>query len=204
MAAASSWGARIFCRSASRPARSATTCRRATCGSRPITPCIRDLDGVLIEAKDLINGVSIVQAEAVESVEYFHIELDSHDVIIAEGALSESFIDDDSRGMFHNAHDYDTLYAEEFAHRRTTARRGSMKATRSKRCGAPRAARRPPALRRRATARRAARLRRPRPRDQHRRLGAEHRCPRSAGLSRHFRRRQADRAGAGECLSRRS
>ena len=29
-----------FCRSASRPARSPTTCRRATCGCRPIMPCI--------------------------------------------------------------------------------------------------------------------------------------------------------------------
>jgi hypothetical protein len=45
-------------------------------------------------------------------VEYFHIELDTHDVIIAEGALSESFIDDDSRGMFHNAHEYRTLYTD--------------------------------------------------------------------------------------------
>jgi hypothetical protein len=71
------------------------------------------LSGVLIEAKDLINGVSIVQAERVKSLEYFHIELDSHDVIIAESALSETFIDDDSRGMFHNAHDYATLYADE-------------------------------------------------------------------------------------------
>jgi hypothetical protein len=34
-------------------------------------------------------------------------------VIIAEGALAETFIDDDSRAMFHNAHDYATLYAEE-------------------------------------------------------------------------------------------
>ena len=40
-----------------------------------------------------------------------HIELDTHDVIIAEGALSETFIDDDSRGMFHNAHEYCALYA---------------------------------------------------------------------------------------------
>jgi hypothetical protein len=71
------------------------------------------LDGVLIEAKDLINGVSIVQAADVERVEYFHVELDSHDVIIAEGALSESFVDDDSRGMFQNAHEYNTLYAGE-------------------------------------------------------------------------------------------
>src|SRR5258708_30314088 len=70
------------------------------------------LEGVLIEAKDLINGVTIVQAEKVEQVEYFHVELDTHDVIIAEGALSESFIDDDSRGMFHNAHEFRALYPD--------------------------------------------------------------------------------------------
>ena len=68
------------------------------------------LEGVLIEAKDLINGVSIVQPEHVDQVEYFHIELDNHDVIFAEGAPSETFVDDDSRGMFHNAHEYALLY----------------------------------------------------------------------------------------------
>jgi hypothetical protein len=73
------------------------------------------LDGVLIEAKDLVNGVSIVQAEHVDKVEYVHIELESHDVIIAEGALSETFIDDNSRGMFHNAHEYAALYPHEAA-----------------------------------------------------------------------------------------
>jgi len=56
--------------------------------------------GVLIEAKDLVNGSSIVQAERVDKVEYFHIELETHDVIVAEGSLSETFIDDGSRGMF--------------------------------------------------------------------------------------------------------
>ena len=71
------------------------------------------LDGVLIEARDLINGVSITQAGSVESVEYFHIELDSHDVILAEGAPSETFVDDDSRSMFHNAYEYALLYPEE-------------------------------------------------------------------------------------------
>ena len=71
-----------------------------------------NIDGVLIEAKDLVNGVSIVQAESVDEVEYFHIELDTHDVIIAEGALSETFLDDNSGGMFHNAHEYDALYPD--------------------------------------------------------------------------------------------
>jgi hypothetical protein len=70
------------------------------------------LDDVLIEAKDLVNGVSIVQANQVDTVKYFHIELETHDVIIAEGAPSESFLDDDSRGLFHNAHEYSTLYGE--------------------------------------------------------------------------------------------
>ena len=73
------------------------------------------LNGMLIEAKDLINGTSIVQAPSVDKVEYFHVELDTHDVIVAEGALSETFLDDDSRGMFHNARDYHALYPDAVA-----------------------------------------------------------------------------------------
>jgi len=71
------------------------------------------LDGLLIEAKDLLNGISIYQAACVEKIEYFHIEFDSHDVIIAEGALAESFVDDNSRGLFHNARDYEALHPAE-------------------------------------------------------------------------------------------
>jgi len=71
------------------------------------------IDGVLIEAKDLVNGASIQQAESVESVAYFHIELDSHDVIFAEGAATESFIDDESRGLFQNAEDYYARYGDD-------------------------------------------------------------------------------------------
>src|SRR5258708_11799893 len=75
-----------------------------------------DSEGVLIEAKDLINGVSIVQADNVDKVEYFHIELDSHDVIVAEGAPSESFIDDASRRLFPNAPEYYTLSTDPIRH----------------------------------------------------------------------------------------
>jgi autotransporter passenger strand-loop-strand repeat protein/uncharacterized repeat protein (TIGR03803 family) len=70
------------------------------------------IDGMLIEAKDLVNGISIVQAQHADQVDYFHVELESHDVIIAEGAASESYIDDDSRGMFHNAREFAALYPE--------------------------------------------------------------------------------------------
>ncbi len=160
----------------------------------------KNLEGVLIEARDLVNGVSIVQAERVEKVEYFHIELDSHDVIVAEGSLSESFIDDDSRGMFHNAHDYDTLYSD-------------MPSKPAQYC-APRCddgyeletVRRKLALRAGAFGQRrhrhAARLYRCGRRERHRGLGAECRASGSAGLPRHLCRRPADRTDSRQSFSR--
>jgi hypothetical protein len=45
--------------------------------------------GVLIEAKDLVNGVSMVQIERVEKVEYVHVALDCHDIIIAAGVVTK-------------------------------------------------------------------------------------------------------------------
>jgi hypothetical protein len=68
------------------------------------------IDGILIPAAALINGASITQIHAARQVDYFHLELDSHDILFAEGAPSESFVDDDSRSMFHNAATFDALY----------------------------------------------------------------------------------------------
>ncbi len=150
------------------------------------------LDGVLIEAKDLVNGVSIVQAERVEKVEYFHVELDSHDVIVAEGALSESYLDDDNRLMFHNARDYDALYPDDDAGARALLRAApATKATRSKPHGS--ASRCAPVFCAPPTANGSAALRGyidEVERASHRRLGADRRSSRSAGVSRHLRRRQ--------------
>jgi hypothetical protein len=71
------------------------------------------LDGLLVEARHLVNGASVVQAEHVEEVSYIHIELETHDVLVAEGSFSESFVDDDSRNMFHNAAEFAELYPEQ-------------------------------------------------------------------------------------------
>jgi glycosyltransferase involved in cell wall biosynthesis len=70
------------------------------------------LDGMLIPASTLVNGVSISQAETVEELSYLHLEFDTHEVIYAEGALSESFVDDENRGGFDNAAEYDALYPD--------------------------------------------------------------------------------------------
>ena len=70
------------------------------------------LDGVLVPAKYLVNGRMITHEHNWQQVEYIHIELAEHDVIWAEGAASETFMDDDSRGMFHNAHEFGALYPD--------------------------------------------------------------------------------------------
>ena len=41
---------------------------------------------------------------------YFHIELDSHDLILAEGIPAETFLDDADRRAFDNWDEHDTLY----------------------------------------------------------------------------------------------
>jgi len=71
------------------------------------------LDGMLIPACHLVNGVSILKTEGMEDVEYFHLEFERHAVIFAEGATAESFVDDDSRMLFHNAEEYRRLYPDE-------------------------------------------------------------------------------------------
>jgi hypothetical protein len=68
------------------------------------------IDGVLVPAIDLVNGTSITQAASIDEIEYFHIELAEHDVLVANGTPSESFVDDNSRMMFHNAFDFAALY----------------------------------------------------------------------------------------------
>nr|MDA8252975.1 Hint domain-containing protein [Rhodospirillales bacterium] len=60
-------------------------------------------DGVLIPVEELINYRTIAWVEDTRVVEYYHLELDSHDVVIAEGAPAESYRDDGNNTMFHNA-----------------------------------------------------------------------------------------------------
>ncbi|RXH10119.1 hypothetical protein EAS54_32235 [Bradyrhizobium guangzhouense] len=71
------------------------------------------LEGILIPAGALVNDENVIRMVDVETIDYFHIELETHDVILAEGAASETFIDDDSRGMFHNWTEYHHLYPRE-------------------------------------------------------------------------------------------
>jgi hypothetical protein len=58
------------------------------------------VDGVLIPAKHLINGTTVVQDPGMEEAHYFHIELSEHDVLLAEGLTAESYLDTGNRDVF--------------------------------------------------------------------------------------------------------
>ncbi len=55
--------------------------------------------GVLIPVRYLINGASIRQ-QAVERVTWWHVELERHGVILAEGLPTESYLDTGNRSAF--------------------------------------------------------------------------------------------------------
>jgi hypothetical protein len=61
--------------------------------------CVDVLEEVLVRVGSLVNGATIVQ-EAVESVTYWHLELDSHDIVIANNMPAESYINVDNRAFF--------------------------------------------------------------------------------------------------------
>ncbi len=59
-------------------------------------------EGVLIPARFLVNGRTVTQ-EQVGAIEYFHVELKRHDLLLAEGLASESYLDTGDRASFENA-----------------------------------------------------------------------------------------------------
>lgn len=68
---------------------------------------------LLINAGALVNGVSIIQTEPTETFTYFHVELEKHSLLIAEGAYAESYLPQrEDRNCYDNAAEYTDLYPE--------------------------------------------------------------------------------------------
>jgi hypothetical protein len=61
------------------------------------------IDGVLIPVEFLVNHRSIRWDDRAREVKLYHIELDTHDVLLANGAPAESYRDDGNRWLFQNA-----------------------------------------------------------------------------------------------------
>ena len=68
------------------------------------------VDGVLIPVRLLVNGATISREITCRSITYYHVELETHDVMLAEGLAAESYLDTGNRGIFENAKLPLTLY----------------------------------------------------------------------------------------------
>jgi hypothetical protein len=74
------------------------------------------IDGVLIRVKHLVNGRSITfdeDANRFDTIEYFCVELDTHQVIFAEGTAAETFWYSGGQIAWDNLGDYQDLYGSE-------------------------------------------------------------------------------------------
>jgi len=71
------------------------------------------LEGLLVQAGALVNGTSIRRETATpERFTYFHVELEDHSLILAEGTPVETFVDNVTRRRFDNYAEYEALYGE--------------------------------------------------------------------------------------------
>jgi hypothetical protein len=61
------------------------------------------VDGKLICARQLVNGATIRQELDWKAVDYYHVELDRHAILLAEGLPAESYIDTGNSGFFTNS-----------------------------------------------------------------------------------------------------
>jgi hypothetical protein len=59
-------------------------------------------EGVLIPIRHLLNGGTVAQTGQLQPVAYWHVELDRHAVLLAEGLAAESYLPTDERSAFDN------------------------------------------------------------------------------------------------------
>ncbi|MGI3186947.1 Hint domain-containing protein [Nioella aestuarii] len=73
------------------------------------------VDGVICHAGALVNGETITRvplAEMGESYTVYHIETEAHEIVLANGAPAETFIDNVSRRVFDNYAEFEALYGD--------------------------------------------------------------------------------------------
>ncbi len=73
------------------------------------------VEGVICHASALVNGTTITRvplSEMGESYTVYHIETEEHEIILANGAPAETFIDNVSRKVFDNYAEFEALYGD--------------------------------------------------------------------------------------------
>lgn len=71
--------------------------------------------GTMVNAGILVNGTSIVRVpkdDLPSLVTYYHVELENHELVVANGVPAETFIDATTRGGFDNYGEFVALFGE--------------------------------------------------------------------------------------------
>jgi glycosyltransferase involved in cell wall biosynthesis len=71
------------------------------------------IENVLVPSKFLVNGESIRIVDDLTEILYYHIELESHDIILAEDTAVETFFNSGSREIFENHEEFQKMYASQ-------------------------------------------------------------------------------------------
>ena len=73
------------------------------------------VDGILCEAGALVNGTSIALvplSEFGERCTVYHVETEAHEILLANGAPAETFVDNVSRRAFDNFAEFEALHGD--------------------------------------------------------------------------------------------
>jgi Ca2+-binding RTX toxin-like protein len=70
------------------------------------------VDGMLVPAGLLVDNETILRLPARGRVTWFHVELDAHDLLLSDGAVTESYLDMGNRQAFANAGSLTQLHAD--------------------------------------------------------------------------------------------
>lgn len=69
-------------------------------------------EGKLICARQLVNGTTIRREQGIAAVDYFHVELEQHSILLAEGLTAESYLDTGNRGFFEGSEEPFVLHPD--------------------------------------------------------------------------------------------
>ncbi len=94
------------------------------------------IGNTLVNAGALVNGETILREPISENFVYYHVEVDEHDLILAEGVSVETFIDNVDRMVFDNWAEHAAIYGDapgkpEMAYPRVTSARQLPQAIRA-------------------------------------------------------------------------
>ena len=73
------------------------------------------VDGVLCQAATLVNGTTVIRvplSEIGEKYTAYHVETERHEIILANGAPAETFIDNVTRRAFDNYAEFEALFGQ--------------------------------------------------------------------------------------------